>query len=329
MSATTGVRWRLAIPPEVETEYAATKLGPYYSDAQAAVDTQVRARDIFRNFYGVDIGQPGVPVPAYVGVASLGAQLVLPEDHPPMVANQGRVLGDRQAVWALRPALPEKSEWMGRYVEMREEMARILGRTPAIGSGQEGPITSAVLLRGDQFFLDVLDEPEVAHHLLGVVTQTYISFVRHARRLNGQEEGGGAGIADDMAGMLSPNLWPEFVVPYWERIYQELGPGRRSVHTELLHPGHLRFLSEMQINAYDPGNDQYLEVTDVAHLVESMDVSWNLYTVRDMLNGTPESIRATYERAVQAGMKIIMSELCRRTPQENVRAFVEVGRQYE
>lgn len=329
MTEETGVRWRLAVPPEVETEYVGTTLGPYYSDARVAVDTQLQACEVFRNLYGVDTGEPSVPVPAYVGVASLGASMVLPDDHPPMVANQGRVLADWPAVLALRPAVPESSEWLNRYLEMREEMGRLLGKLPPLGAGQEGPITSAVLLRGDQFFLDVLDEPEVAHHLLGVVTQTYISFVRHVRRLNGQEEHGGVGIADDMAGMLPPSLWPEFVLPYWERIYQELGPGRRSVHTELLRPGHLPFLRQLDIGSYDPGNDQYLEVTDIVPLVEHMDVSWNLYTVRDMLNGTPESVRSTYENAVAAGARVIMTELCRRTPRENVHAFVEVGRRFE
>lgn len=329
MSEQSGVRWRLAVPPEVETEYVGTKLGPYYTEAGVAVDTQVRAREVFNRLYGVDIGEPGVPVPAYVGVAALGADMVLPDDHPPMVANQGHILADRQAVLALRPATPESSTWLGRYLEMRDEMTHILGKMPPLGAGQEGPITSAVLLRGDQFFIDVLDEPEVAHHLLGVVTQTYISFVRHVRRLNGQEETGAAGIADDMAGMLPPALWPEFVLPYWERIYQELGPGRRSVHTELLRPGHLHFLTELGMDAYDPGNDQYLEVTDVVPLVGTMDVSWNLYTVRDMLNGTPDTIRTTYENAVAAGMKTMMCELCRATPRENVHAFVEVGRRFE
>jgi uroporphyrinogen-III decarboxylase len=246
-----------------------------------------------------------------------------------MVGNQGRVLPDRESVLALRPAVPEASEWMQRYLAMREEMGRELGKLPPLGAGQEGPITSAVLLRGDKFFLDVLDEPEVAHHLLGVVTQTFINFVRYTRRINGQPEAGNTGIADDMAGMLPPSLWPEFVLPYWLRIYEELGPGRRSTHTELLRPGHLPFLRELKIDAYDPGNDQYLEVEDVVGLTDHMDVSWNLYTVRDMLDGTPETIRATYTRSVQAGMRHMMTELCRRIPRSNVEAFVEVARQHE
>ena len=118
-----------------------------------------------------------------------------------MVGNQGRVLPDRESVLALRPAVPEASEWMQRYLAMREEMCLELGNLPPLGAGQEGPITSAVLLRGDKFFLDVLDEPEVAHHLLGVVTQTFINFVRYTRRINGQPSGQHS-IADDMAGML-------------------------------------------------------------------------------------------------------------------------------
>ncbi|MGI6208772.1 MAG: uroporphyrinogen decarboxylase family protein [Anaerolineae bacterium] len=329
MSSISGVQWRLAVPPEVETEYVGTKLGDYYTRADVSAQTQVKAREVFLSLYGVDIGGVGVPVPAYVGVAALGAQLVLPEDHPPMVGNQGRVLPDRESVLALRPAVPEASEWMQRYLAMREEMGRELGKLPPLGAGQEGPITSAVLLRGDKFFLDVLDEPEVAHHLLGVVTQTFINFVRYTRRINGQPEAGNTGIADDMAGMLPPSLWPEFVLPYWLRIYEELGPGRRSTHTELLRPGHLPFLRELKIDAYDPGNDQYLEVEDVVGLTDHMDVSWNLYTVRDMLDGTPETIRATYTRSVQAGMRHMMTELCRRIPRSNVEAFVEVARQHE
>lgn len=329
MSQSSGVRWRLAVPPEVETEYVGTTLGEYYTRADVAAHTQIRARELFQSTYGVDIGGVGVPVPAYVGVASLGAKLVLPDDHPPMVSNLGRVLPDRDSVLALRPAVPEASEWLQRYLAMRDEMGRILGKLPPLGAGQEGPITSAVLLRGDRFFLDVLDEPEVAHHLLGVVTQTYISFVRYARRINGQPETGNTGIADDMAGMLPPSLWPEFVLPYWLRIYEELGPGRRSVHTELLRPDHLDFLGELRIEAYDPGNDQYLQVEDVIRLVSYMDVSWNLHTVRDMLDGTPETIRATYTAAVDAGMRHMMTELCRRIPRENVAAFVEVAREHE
>ncbi|MGQ9552588.1 MAG: uroporphyrinogen decarboxylase family protein [Anaerolineae bacterium] len=325
----TGIRWHLAVPPEVSTEYVGTKLGDYYSRADIMLRTQLEARECFRSLYGVDIGGPHVAVPAYVGVAALGAELVLPYDHAPMVANQGRVLPNEHSVLALEPAEPEASIWLQEYLSIREKLAQSLGYYPNMGAGQEGPITSAVLLRGSHFYVDLLDNPVAAHHLLAVVTETYIRFVRYIRRVNGRAEQDGVGIADDMAGMISPAMWPEFVIPYWERIYRELGPGPRSVHTELLRRDHLRYLKEMDIASYDPGNDQYLTVHDVVAELGDMDFSWNLYTVRDMLEGTPESIKALYTEAVAAGARHIMTELCRGTARKNVHAFVAVARQYE
>jgi uroporphyrinogen-III decarboxylase len=246
-----------------------------------------------------------------------------------MVADQGRALDDDEAVMRLRPADPEESAWLQRYIGLRREMGQVLGAAPSVGSGQEGPITSAVLLRGGRFYQDLLDAPERAHHLLDVVTETFITFVRYVRGVNGQPLNGGSGIADDMAGTLSPAMWPEFVVPYWRRIYEALGPGRRSVHTELLRPAHLPFLIELGIDSYDPGNDQYLTVEDVARGVGNTRFTWNLFTVRDTMEGTPESIEALYTHAVEAGAPAMMTELCRRTPRENVRAFVAVARRYE
>lgn len=328
-SKRSGVEWYLAVPPEVTTEYVGTTLGDYYRRADVMLHTQQEARRLFLEAYGVDVVQPHVDVPAYIGVAALGADLVLPDDHPPMVANLGHILDDDEAVMRLRPADPEESAWLQRYIGLRREMGQVLGAAPSVGAGQEGPITSAVILRGGRFYQDLLDAPERAHHLLDVVTETLISFVRYVRGVNGQPLGGGSGIADDMAGTLSPAMWPEFVVPYWRRIYEALGPGRRSVHTELLRPAHLPFLTELGIDSYDPGNDQYLTVEDVVRGVGDMRFTWNLFTVRDTMEGTPESIEALYTNAVEVGAPAMMTELCRRTPRENVRAFVEVARRYQ
>ena len=324
-----GIGWHLAVPPEVRTEYAGTTLGAYYSRADVMIGTQKAAREQFLALYGVDIGAPYVDCPAYVGVAALGADLMLPHDHPPMVANQGHVITEDDAVMALEPADPRRSEWLGRLAAIRKQASGLTGEPMALPAGQEGPITSAVLLRGEDFYRDIIDEPKRAHHLLHVVTQTLIDFVRHTREVSGLPLRGNAGIADDMAGTLSPARWPEFVVPYWERIYSELGPGKRSLHTELLRPAHLHFLTEMQIDSFDPGNDQYLTLQDVVKGVEGMHFTWNLYTVRDTLNGTPESIRALYATCAEGGAPTIMTELCRGTPRANIAAFVEAARRYE
>jgi len=326
----TGIPWRLAVPAEVMTEYAGTKLGDYYSNAATMLQTQQSAREQFLSLYGVDLGPPHIDLPCYVGVAALGANLVLPEDDPPMVENQGHVLETSDSVMGLEPAHAENSMWFKRYLAMRETFKEKLGTYPNMGAGQEGPVTSAVLLRGSHFYEDVIAAPELAHHLLRVVTETYIYFVRYAREVNGQPVQGSVGLCDDLAGSISPTMWPEFVVPYWQRIYEALGPGPRSVHTELLRREHLHYLVELGICSFDPGMDQHLSPEEAREeLAGKIDFWWNLFTVRDMLQGTPDSIRTRYRELVDAGVPKIMTELCRGTPRENVRAFVEVARSFE
>ena len=66
------------------------------------------------------------------------------------------------------------------------------------------------------------------------------------------------GFPDDFAGMFGPNLFGEFVVPYWEQIYQWMNAGQRMLFSELLRVEHLPFLKQVKLDYYDPGVDQYL-----------------------------------------------------------------------
>jgi uroporphyrinogen-III decarboxylase len=196
-----------------------------------------------------------------------------------------------------------------------------------LSSGQEGPVTTAVLLRGAGFFLDCLTDPHRAHRLLSVCTDTYIAFVRAVRQATGAPAQGDVGIADDHSGNLSPAMWPEFVLPYYERIYTELGATHRSTHTELVRPAHLPLFKGLGLNHINFGEDQYLTVRDV---VRALDVpfDWHIKTVSEMRQGTPERIKAAYHRAVADGAPEMTAELTVSTPPENIRAFIEVAREY-
>ena len=64
-------------------------------------------------------------------------------------------------------------------------------------------------------------------------------------------------------------MWSEFVLPYYERIYTELGAARRSMHTELVRRAHLPLLERLNLDNPNFGENQYLAVRDV---VEELDV---------------------------------------------------------
>jgi len=63
---------------------------------------------------------------------------------------------------------------------------------------------------------------------------------------------------DDFAGMFPPDVFKEFVAPYWSRMYTGLQATQRVLHSELLRPEHLDVLKALQIEYYDPGANQYL-----------------------------------------------------------------------
>ena len=100
------------------------------------------------------------------------------------------------------------------------------------------------------------------------------------------------------------------------------------MHSELLRREHLKFLPELGVTAYDPGTNQYLTIADIKSEID-IRFSWNLKPSADMLQGTPDTIKAKYEQAVAEGAPEIATELCRGVPRENVRAFIEAARRFE
>jgi uroporphyrinogen-III decarboxylase len=242
-----------------------------------------------------------------------------------MIQNQGRILQTQGAIDALQMPDPWDCPRFRAHVKTWHRLCdRFSDRQIGLSAGQEGPVTTAVLLRGADFFCDCLLDPPRAHRLLAVCTDTYIAFVRAVREVTGAPQNGGVGIADDHAGNLSPALWPEFVLPYYERIYEQLGATRRTMHTELVRHRHLPLLKQLGLDHINYGENQYLGVRDV---VEELGVpfDWHIKTVPEMLQGTPARIQDAYRRAVADGAPEMVCELTVGTPVENIRAFVEVA----
>ena len=323
------IPWRIAIPAEVRCEYAGTMQGAYYTDIETYLYTEQAYPDRFEAATGYRPSTSlGVPVPAYEGVAALGGTLLFPPAHQPMIQDQGQIVQTGEAVDALQVPDPYACERFQRHLHTWQELRRRFpDRQVGLSAGQEGPVTTAVLLRGTRFLMDCLTDPARAHRLLSVCTDTYVAFMRAVREVTGVPQRGGVGIADDHAGNLSPAMWPEFVLPYYERIYAGLGATHRSMHTELVRPTHLPLLRELGLDHVNFGENQYLSVRDV---VEALDVpfDWHIKTVSEMLQGTPAQIQDAYRRAVADGAPEMVCELTVGTPPENVRAFVEVAREY-
>lgn len=97
----------------------------------------------------------------------------------------------------------------------------------------QGPFDVAHLLWGPDIFLALYDCPEMVHELLGLVTQTYIAWLKQWKVALGEENAwtvhwniwqrGGVMLRDDTAVMLSAKQYREFVQPYDQQVLDVFG----------------------------------------------------------------------------------------------------------
>jgi uroporphyrinogen-III decarboxylase len=246
-----------------------------------------------------------------------------------MVRNQGRILLEPERVDGLAVPEPWNTPRFLRFVQWRRELGRRFGDAAVGGiAGQEGPVTTAGLLRGEQFFVDCAMDRSRAHRLLSIVTETLITFTRASREVEGVSPRT-VGIADDYSGLIGPEMWPELVLPYYRRIIEALGPDGCWMHTELVRREHLPLFRELPLTGLNFAEDQYLTPRDMMEMGPDVPWGWHILTVSEMQQGKPESIRCRYRELVDMGVREVRCELTVNTPAENVRAFLSIARELE
>jgi len=210
---------------------------------------------------GINAPQPRLAGFGYPHVVSLGAPIEFPEDGEPNVFPLIKTLEEIDTLkepenYLAAPLIQTRLKIAAELMKRRKDAVPNF-----IGHPLEGPITTAVLLFGHDFLTLPYDDPKRAHRLLNFCTESALHYVETLHRhFNGHDpiEPGPRGIPDDFAGMLPPEIFGEFVVPYWNRIYDGLKATERHLHSELLREGHLPFLRDLNIKYFDPSADQYV-----------------------------------------------------------------------
>ena len=328
-----GIPWRIGIPAEVITEYAGTRLKDFYLDPQVMLRSQELAFAHFRKEFHL-LRNPSVMMTSYLTATTLGLEVNFPDDNEPQY-DRRRVLSSLRDVDSLTaPSDPCAAGLVPRYLETHAYFRSKLGEGFDLNSGFysvsfQGPVTTAVLLRGEKFYSDLYEDPSRVHRLLDIVTDNSIELARRLKHLRdaASQPVSSVGINDDYAGLMSPEHYEEFAMPYLSRLFAAFPSKQKTLHSETLHQGHLGFLQTLGVTCYDPGMDQYLTLD----MLEDPPCFfyWNLHTVRDMLQGSPEIIRRLYIEAIEHGAPGVMTEICRRTPRENLRTFLEIARSCE
>ena len=132
---------------------------------------------------------------------------------------------------------------------------------------------------------------------------------------------------DDFAGMLPPEMFGEFVVPYWNRVYEGLKATERRLHSELLRESHMPFLRDLNIKYFDPSADQYVTPELLKRCCPcrfmSRIQSW------DMRDLTAEQLENMYRKIAACGPYVIAFHMDDMSRLEKVKSLLKLAREME
>lgn len=337
-----GIPWAVAVPSEVYTEYCGVTLSAYHGSPAVQMDVQLRGPQILHERHGLPAHRSLAPdFTTYLTAAPFGLEFEVFEDQVP--APRGHPIGSIQEAAALTVA-PDMSR-AGYFPQALGFYDWMVAHAPAgvpvgFSGGGQAPFTTAVLLRGEGFLLDILDHPDLAHRFLQALTENSIrqrEFALWVPKSPPDDRRPPAGwrhpletigFTDDYGGLLGPDLYYEFDVQYMLQIADHFGARHKNIHTELLRKPHLAMLQDYGWEYIDVGTDPYLTITDCREVLH-IPFLVQLKTSGEMLLSTPEKIQTRYREMVAEGAQTMLVELCRGVPEENIRAFIEVAREYE
>lgn len=175
-------------------------------------------------------------------IASLfGTRIEQVDDNPPWVRSFEK-LDAFQRVFDHDP-LDFSRGWCPRVVERYEFYCATLAAYPRLNRAVrlvlpdlQGPMDTAEMLRGSEWYVDLVERPEMADRLLGLLAKAQVGFARRLQPLlNDGPPGfchqhatalaGNILIRNDSAIMISPAMYREQVAPHDEWVLREMGGG--------------------------------------------------------------------------------------------------------
>lgn len=314
----------------------------FYFDRQTRIRNDVTMRRVMYERFG--IGEPEPRPRPIVGSMHVAGGFLLPalfgvEIHfdasqaPwPVPANLGV-----DAILALRPpdfrtAWPMK-QWIAQMDVLEREFGSVIGDFDT-----DGILNTALQIRGQDLYTDMLENPEMVQHLFSVVGETQAEVAGYvASRTGTSSASTNRSILNVDPGtylhsncsvcIISPRLYIEALLPHERRLAERLQPYGIHHCGDNLH----RFAA-----AYAQLPVSFLDVgwgSDVAQCREAFPdafLNLRLSPVR-MLQLTADEIRRDVEQLIRAAGSAGRIGICsinmdHGTPDENVRAVFEVAR---
>ena len=323
--------WRVACGIQALGYLAGVRYDLLFRDAEAIVTAFRKGSPAMRAMFGPDVELPKpcwAPI-NYGHLNTLGCPLAFPENSE--VGVQPICASIREGIELLSRSIEFTSSGLYPfYLELHETLRRAMPDQGVIFGNfkAEGPITTAWLLRGQGFFTDLFDEPELVDRYLHLVTDSVVKYKLLGRSDDASSSTDPVGVADDGAAMIPPRLWPRFVVLHLDRYYRLQGRGPRRAHIENLVSEHLPFLDELRLSHYDPSVSPSLTpalIRDNCHVR----FQWRLNSTHYPAMTVEQIERWVYE-AVADGACAVATDIepwmCNEPNVKKVHAFIEAAK---
>ncbi len=302
-----------------------------FLDADAIAEAYHVGRPLAEEAYGPDVsmGGPGWLGISYGHVNTLGCPLIYPIDSE--IAHQPIHRSLAAGISALQR--PVDFATAGRfpfYLRLWNELQRRFPRErlPFAGLGAEGPLTTAWSLRGHDFFTDLFDAPDQVRHYLLLITRSIAAYNALVRQLNGQPafSSDSVSLADDVAAMVPPRLWPTLVLPFLDDYFAVQTSGPRRAHIEDLSVAHLPFLDRLRLASFDPSVSPQLTP---ARLRDHCQVpfSWRLNSTQYPAMSIEAIVRWVFEAAADGATSVWTYAWWPYCEPDKVRAFIAAAKQ--
>lgn len=249
--------WQVVDTPFLYYELTGIGFQDYYSNPSAGIELFKKGRPIARELFGPDLQHCSITTPPtlYGHINAIGADLIFSDVGAAGVTTICDSLEDAVSLLSNKNDF-EKAGKVPFYLNYLNELkAAFTTESISFGYRYQGPITTAYNLRHEQLFYDIYDDPERLKEMISLIVDSIVHFQSFLGKLSKQSHSmPRVHLADDISSMISPQLWPEFVLPFLEKYYNALGSieHTRSAHIENLKPDHLRFLEEIGLTLWDP-----------------------------------------------------------------------------
>lgn len=272
---------RIPVLMRYAAEYIGSDYGAFAADHRVLVEANIRCAEDF----GID--QMNTMSDPYRETEGFGATVLYSPDHG---ASLERVpLPDGVDLKLLQRPDPLRSTRMHDRLEAVKQYHARVGETHSIMGWVEGPAAEAADLRGvEDFFIELLTEPEALEELMDVCIATAIEFAQ-VQIAAGADT---IGIGDAVASQVSPQIYEGHILPREQRLVAAIKQAGGKVRMHIC--GNITHLL--------PGLATLdLDVIDVDHMVSLVTarkvlgprpvLGANLDPVTDILRGAAEGIR--------------------------------------